>query len=190
MSEPTISTLPPGPVPFEGAASHDLLCRHLIQVLRAAFEGKTGQVLEGECLGIELEGCELCPDAAIFRSSAENIEQGNQNSATSPSVSAIFEVMTSESSGFDRGAKFEAYAKIETLSHYVLLETDRMAVEHFQRVKDGWLLRFWGRTGDVLRFGDLELEISLGEIYANLPFPERSGTAQSVARREADATAK
>jgi Uma2 family endonuclease len=80
-------------------------------------------------------------------------------------------VLSPSTERYDRGDKFTFYAQIETLTDYVLVETERVAVEHFQRVEDGWLLRSYGRREDVLRLTDLEIELPLSEIYEDLKPP-------------------
>lgn len=54
----------------------------------------------------------------------------------------IIEVLSDSTAAYDRGAKFAAYRKIESLDKYVLVDIDRKGEESFHRQADGyWLLR-------------------------------------------------
>jgi Uma2 family endonuclease len=77
----------------------------------------------------------------------------------------IVEVLSDSTAGFDRGAKFAAYRRLETLQEYVLVDPDRLTVEIFRRTEsDDWLLATHdGERGLVLR--SIDFEASLAEVF-------------------------
>lgn len=77
----------------------------------------------------------------------------------------IGEVLSDGSAGFDRGAKFAAYRRLDTLQEYVLVDPDRLTVEIFRRTEtDDWLLATHdGERGLVLR--SIDFEASLAEVF-------------------------
>jgi Uma2 family endonuclease len=56
---------------------------------------------------------------------------------TNPAV--IIEVLSSSTEQYDRGAKWESYQSLSSLTDYVLVSQDRARVEHFGRSDARWL---------------------------------------------------
>lgn len=83
----------------------------------------------------------------------------------------IIEVLSPKTQEYDRTEKFDFYAQIPELQHYILVSQERVLVEHFQRAPDGWLLRRFNRREDVIVLADLEIEVPLSEIYDGLDVP-------------------
>jgi Uma2 family endonuclease len=98
----------------------------------------------------------------------------------------IIEVLSPSTQEFDRNEKFDCYAQIPELQHYVLVSQERVLVEHFQRAQDGWLLRRFNRREDIVTISDLEIEIPLAEIYDGVDVP--SGLLMMGAPLEEQAT--
>jgi len=49
----------------------------------------------------------------------------------------IIEILSDSTASYDRGAKFAAYRKIESLEEYMLVDVDLKGVESFRRQADG-----------------------------------------------------
>ncbi|MDD4929468.1 MAG: Uma2 family endonuclease [Gallionella sp.] len=77
----------------------------------------------------------------------------------------IIEILSDSTASYDRGAKFAAYRKIESLAEYVLVDVERKSVESFRRQADGrWLLRdFTGEAACV--FESVALTISMERVF-------------------------
>ncbi|PQV65136.1 Endonuclease, Uma2 family (restriction endonuclease fold) [Abditibacterium utsteinense] len=164
--------------------SHATLCTNTAASAKAALRGRRCTALGGEMrVKVEANGLHTYPDALIFCENAR-FEGRGDNTLLTPKV--IFEVLSPSTERYDRGDKFTSYAQIETLTDYVLIETERVAVEHFQRAPEGWLLRSYGQRDDVLRFPDLEIELPLSEIYEDLDVPDRRDAPQLAPRRDED----
>ena len=85
----------------------------------------------------------------------------------------IFEVLSPSTEAFDRGDKFARYKRIEPLTDYVLVASEKVWVEHYIRHEDGgWLYREYHAAGDVLKLASVEVELPLAEIYERVTFPE------------------
>lgn len=53
----------------------------------------------------------------------------------------VIEVLSESTAGFDRGAKFANYRRLESLREYVLIEPERVSVDVFRRDANGsWVL--------------------------------------------------
>ncbi|MGA7118796.1 MAG: Uma2 family endonuclease [Polyangiaceae bacterium] len=104
----------------------------------------------------------------------------------------VVEVLSPSTEAYDRGAKFDHYTHIESLREYVLVATDRFAVDHLLRETDGtWRLTTVRGLESALRLPSVDASIPLAEIYENLdlvapdgieeasPHPPAAGPAHS-----------
>ena len=76
----------------------------------------------------------------------------------------LFEVQSRGSERRDRVEKWQLYQRLPTLQHYVLVERDASAVDVFDRVEGGWLVR--------PRIESLEGAVELRAIGFSLPMRE------------------
>jgi Uma2 family endonuclease len=89
----------------------------------------------------------------------------------------IVEVLSPTTEAFDRGDKFAAYRRLESLEEYILVDTRNMAVDAFRRGPDGhWVLHPL-RAGDEVVFSSVDLHCPMAALYENveiLPAENRS----------------
>lgn len=153
-----------------GGFNHTKICGNVHSVAKAALRGRPCSAHNGEQrVKIEATGLRTYPDTVIFCPPAR-FEGSNAHTLLTPKV--IFEVLSESTERYDRGDKFRAYAQIETLTDYVLIDQNRITVEHFRRTPDGWLLNSYIRRADVLALPDLEIELPLDLIYEELELPD------------------
>ncbi len=153
-----------------GGYNHTTICGKVFAAANTALRGHRCKARSGEQrVKVEASGLITYPDAVIF---CENprFEGSNNHTLLTPNV--IFEVLLASTENYDRGDKFRAYAQIETLTDYVLIDQNRVTVEHFRRTDAGWLLNSYIRREDSLRLEDLEIELPLDSIYEELELPE------------------
>ena len=94
----------------------------------------------------------------------------NPHSLLNPQV--IFEILSPSTADFDRGDKFVRYQRIESFTDYLLIDSERMRVEHYVRQEGGWLYREYHEATDLLRLASIEVELPLAEIYERVTFPK------------------
>lgn len=77
----------------------------------------------------------------------------------------IIEILSESTASYDRGEKFAAYRKIDSLEEYVLVDADRKSVESFRRQAGGdWLLRdFTG--GENCAFESVALTLDMARVF-------------------------
>ncbi len=86
--------------------------------------------------------------------------------------SLIVEVLSPSTESFDRGAKFAAYRRLDTLQTYVLVQVDRPAIEVFERNDRGqWVLSDYG-LDDAINLGAIDLTLSVKTIYRQIAFAD------------------
>ena len=77
----------------------------------------------------------------------------------------IIEVLSESTSANDRGTKFAAYRKIDSLEEYILVDIDRKSVESFRRQPDEqWLLRDFSDEENCV-FESVELTMTLARVF-------------------------
>ena len=153
-----------------GTFNHTTVCSNLVRHAMNRLSGKPCRARSSEQkVKVEKTGNTFYPDAVIFCPPSRFEGKGDQLLLT-PTV--IFEVLSPSTSRYDYADKFVDYRRIETLTDYVLIEPDRVFVDHFRKQSDGWLLRNYTSRADMLQFPDLQIELPLTEIYEELDVPE------------------
>ncbi len=153
-----------------GTFNHTRICGNVFGSVNTRLRGKPCDVHTSEQkVKSERSGNTYYPDAVIFCPPSRWVGKGDHTLLT-PTV--VFEVLSPTTESHDRGDKFRAYRQIESLTDYVLVEADRISVDHYRRQSDGWLLRWDTRRDDALLFPDLGIELPLDDIYQSLDVPE------------------
>ncbi|AMK77357.1 MULTISPECIES: Uma2 family endonuclease [Methylomonas] len=80
----------------------------------------------------------------------------------------IVEVLSDSTADYDRGGKFVAYRKLESLQEYLIVDIDNRRVECFRRTTDNdWLLHDY--LGEVdCQLHSLSLSLPLAEIFEDI----------------------
>ena len=78
------------------------------------------------------------PDVTVVCGKAE-FEDRSEDTLLNPTV--LIEVLSPSTEAYDRGAKFEFYRTLESLTDYLLISQSKPIIEHFTRQPDDrWLL--------------------------------------------------
>ncbi len=164
-----------------GTEAHADICLNITSAAKNRLRGKACKAVNSELkVKVEATGDSFYPDALIHCPPARYQGKGNHTLLT-PSV--LFEVLSPKTKTRDREEKLLFYQKIRTLTDYVLLDAERIFVEHFSRnnAQEDWRWRVHTRRADVLSLPGVELELPLDEIYEELDLPEAH--AQLLANR-------
>lgn len=79
----------------------------------------------------------------------------------------IFEVLSKSTKLKDRNEKFESYVLLESLTDYVLIEQDKIKVEHYSRIDEkNWNLRIYTEANEDIVFDSIKSKLSVADIYA------------------------
>ena len=167
-----------------GTFNHTTVCSNLVRHTMNRLSGKPCRARSSEQkIKIEKSGNTFYPDAVIFCPPSRFEGKGDQILLT---ATVIFEVLSPSTAEYDRADKFKDYRRIETLTDYVLIEAERIYVEHFHRTSEGWLWRVYSCREENLSFPDLEIELPLAEIYDELDLPEALFLVQTPQLRDED----
>ena len=82
----------------------------------------------------------------------------------------LIEVLSASTAAYDRGEKFAAYQKLDSLCEYVLISQDSVCVEHYFQQEQDWDLTEFRSLDDVFQLPSIGCELSLQVIYAKVQF--------------------
>jgi Uma2 family endonuclease/heme-degrading monooxygenase HmoA len=91
----------------------------------------------------------------------------------------VIEVLSEGTEGRDRGTKWRAYRRCETLREYVLIAQDQQSVEVYRREGDVWALRIYG-PGEVVALTSINLELPVAVIYEDVDLPSGGAVASEA----------
>ncbi|BCM92161.1 hypothetical protein IAD21_04040 [Abditibacteriota bacterium] len=153
-----------------GSYNHTTICGNVAYAAHIALRGKPCKVHPAaQRINVGSNGWEVYPDAVIFCPPWRFVGKGDSTLLT-PKV--VFEVLSESTQNYDRQRKFALYKTIETLEKYVLIDQDRIWIDHFRRMGDDWLHRAYNERSDSLKLQSVGIEIALDDIYDELELPE------------------
>jgi Uma2 family endonuclease len=86
----------------------------------------------------------------------------------------VVDVLSPSTAAYDLGDKASAYRKMPSLRHLVLIQQDRIRVEHYHRDAEGedFTLTEIDRVDGLLALTAIGVEITVAELYAQVAFAE------------------
>jgi Uma2 family endonuclease len=140
--------------------SHNVAALNLATVLRSELKGSPCRVfIESVKTRVEAADCFFYPDVVVTCDSRDRL---TPEYISHPVL--VVEVLSESTAAFDRGVKFAAYRKLESLREYVLIDTAAQRIELFRRNPENhWVLYDFG-VGDKLELASLSLNLDVGEL--------------------------
>ncbi len=83
----------------------------------------------------------------------------------------IVEVLSPSTASVDRREKRLAYATLQSLREYVVVDPDCMRIDVYPGIGSPWVSRMLDRPQDVLELSCLRLRLTLEEIYRGVELP-------------------
>lgn len=77
----------------------------------------------------------------------------------------VVEVLSPTTAAYDRGAKFAHYRRLESLREYVLVDTERVAVDVFRRDGEGHWVLYPAGPGETVELASVGLMLPVEAIY-------------------------
>jgi Uma2 family endonuclease len=118
------------------------------------------------------------PDVVVVCGPAE-FEDGSEDTLLNPTV--LIEVLSPSTEAYDRGAKFEFYRMLESLSDYLLISQSRPIIEHYTRQPDNhWLLSTYKGLEAVTPIPSIGCELRLADVYDKVAWSAEELRPQSI----------
>lgn len=135
--------------------SHNLATLNLATLLRNALKGSPCRVfIESVKARVEAADCFFYPDVMV---TCDPRDRETPDYVSHPVL--IVEVLSESTAAFDRGTKFAAYRKLDSLRDYVLVDVAAQRIEVFRRnAENHWVLYDYG-SGELVEFSSLELSL-------------------------------
>lgn len=135
---------------------HNLIVGALHGALRACLRGGPCRVFMSD-FKVRVDDSFYYPDVSVAGGGG-----GHEYYETEPVL--IVEVLSPSTERQDRLEKRLAYQRLASLKEYVLVAQDKMRVEVYRRVENGWELEQFA-DDDVVTLDSIALELSMSEIY-------------------------
>lgn len=103
------------------------------------------------------------PDLAVVCGELQ-FEDAQSDTLLNPSV--IIEVLSPSTEGYDRGAKFAHYRRLDSLQEYLLVAQDRLSIECYRRAPQGqWLLSEFNEWQQEIQLPSLGCVLRMQDVY-------------------------
>lgn len=143
---------------------HVLVTGGLHALLRAHLKGTRYQSFVSDMkLFVEAADAFFYPDVMV---SCDERDRRAEAAIAHPCL--VVEVLSESTAAYDRGTKFAAYRKLESLDEYLLVDIDARRLELYRRDTDHW--HFFESTADSppLTLRSVGLDLSTAEAFEDL----------------------
>jgi len=157
--------------------AHSLIVANLVAALLPQAKTRGCELYPND-MRVRVPSTELYtyPDLVLVCGEPE-FEDSEHDTLLNPVL--IVEVLSPSTESYDRGEKFAHYRTIPSLVDYLLIDQQRLSVEHYVRHENGhWLFTAADQRGGAVTLVALEHRLELAEIYDGI-----ADLAPSTARR-------
>jgi Uma2 family endonuclease len=153
-----------------GLLPHALVSAALVTALSVALRGRNCRVAGSDLrIGVSKSGPFFYPDATVYCGEPQ-LADDFKDTLLNPAL--VIEVLSPSSEAYDRGKKFAAYRKIDSLREYVLVSQNEAIIESYVRQPDtsspNWTLTEFSGKDAVCGLKSIAVEIALAEIYRDI----------------------
>ncbi len=154
-------------IPAGGTADHSTISINVTSLLNNLLRGSPCRVYNSDLKVRLSQRRYVYPDASV---SCDQRDRGSIDTVQFPRL--IIEVLSTSTEAYDRGRKFAFYRACSSVQEYVLVDTQRQAVEVYRRKTDTlWTLHPFG-PGDQVELASLSLSFPIAALYENVMLPE------------------
>ena len=154
-----------------GSRRHSIIVTNIVGGLWQRLQGEPCVPYESNLrLKIKSTGLRTYPDASVYCGQpVRDDEDDDGETFTNPS--ALFEVLSPSTEGYDRGTKSRGYRLIDSLAVYALVSQSEPHIEVYERQPDSsWRLREVHGLHETLSLPSIGVELPLAEIYKRVVF--------------------
>lgn len=157
--------------------AHNLICLNIGGEIRSQLKERACEVYTNDMrVKVSAAGLYTYPDVLVV-CDEPSFEDDSFDILLNPTV--LFEVLSSSTEAYDRGAKFGYYRQLDSMQEYTLVSQDFMRVEHYLRHNEQWILTEFSSLNDVVQLTSINCELPLREIYAKVDFPPNEAPLQA-----------
>ena len=150
-----------------GTFHHARIGGNIFVIFSMKLRGKSCQPMNNDMRVRTPSGLDTYPDISIYCNQPELVD--NQRTLLNPSV--IIEVLSPSTRNYDRSEKFWHYRTIPTLQDYLLVDSEKVFVEHFRRIdKSEWILHDYMQREETIILSSIGEHLDLTDVYATINF--------------------
>jgi Uma2 family endonuclease len=157
-----------------GTLPHNDLAINLLILLRPGVRAQGCRINMADAkVNVSKLNAYFYPDLVV---SCDPEDLAAQTAISNPIL--IVEVLSPSTREYDRGDKFKVYRALSSLQEYVLIDSDRVAVDYFRRGEGRMWLYTRYEAGETLMLQGLGIDIDVDAIYeaVRLDFERPSGS--------------
>jgi len=146
-----------------GTIAHSRLKTNLLYRLAAALDGKPCAAFAADArVRVTATSLATYPDVSVVCGPVQTDDE-DPNAIVNPT--ALFEVLSPSTAGYDRGEKFDHFMQIPTLRAYVIVDHARPHIDLYTRNPDDtWTRRGFG-AGDTVRIDAIDVDVQVKQVY-------------------------
>ncbi|EIJ42084.1 hypothetical protein BegalDRAFT_1182 [Beggiatoa alba B18LD] len=154
-----------------GTLNHAKIQSNILMSIMAKVRARGCQAVGSDMRIRTPSGLNTYPDVSVWCGQAALADK--QRTLLNPIV--LFEVLSPSTQSYDRGGKFFHYRSIHSLQDYILVDSERIFVEHFRRADNGeWTLHEFEQAEEDLQLSRLDLQLNINEFYVLVEFDSSS----------------
>ncbi len=148
---------------------HNLITGNVAGEIRAQLKGKPCETYSNDMrVRVPRTGLYTYPDVVVVCGKPIFTDDHN-DTLVNPTL--IVEVLSPTTEAYDRGEKFRDYRSIKSFSEYVLIAQNKMAVDHFVKKNNIWMIR---EVEQEIRLVAFPCILTFAEIYDRVEFETKS----------------
>lgn len=156
-----------------GTFQHARIGLNVTTELAVRLRGKPCQPMNSDMRITTPSGLNTYPDASVYCGKPELTD--SNKTLLNPVL--IVEVLSPSTRSYDRGDKFHHYRSIPSLRDYLLIDSETVLVEHYQRIGAyEWNLHEYRRLTDILNLDSIKELLTVSVFYEGI---EWLGSSQS-----------
>ncbi|TAN35437.1 MAG: Uma2 family endonuclease [Verrucomicrobia bacterium] len=149
--------------------AHNTIAGNLFSRLRRHLRGSPCRGFIADMkVRVEAAGAFYYPDVVVTCSGQDTSPSSPKDYLTAPSL--IVEVLSPTTETVDRREKMRAYASLDSLQEYMLIDSRAQQVEVYRKQPNGtWEQRVWS-SGEIVRLDSVDLDLSFEDLYEDVMF--------------------
>lgn len=154
---------------------HNDICSNLIGILNPHLKGKRCKIRGSDQRIYVLENTIYTYPDAVIVCGESAFADDERDTLLNPSV--IFEVLSESTKNYDRSEKFELYRSIPSCTEYVLVSSEQVKVELYQKQENGnWMFSEYRDLKEHFPIIKIDYEMQLVDLYEGINFPVITST--------------
>lgn len=160
-----------------GTTNHNRIARNLCTALTVGLKGQDFEVFVVDIkVWIPNSRKFRYPDLMIVAGKPQYYKN-RKTTVTNPQI--IVEILSDSTEEFDRGNKFDLYKSIPTFQEYILINQEKVSIDHFYKTGvKSWSIKLYDEQDSEIALQSLDLKLQIAEIYDKVEFeagkPEES----------------